>query len=195
MGKRQSYELLHILEFDPTRKRMSVIVRCLQTREILVLCKGAENFVFPLCSTGDISECNTILNSFAVQGWRTLVLAYRKLTQKELDEFNLEFNEAYNDLNNREIRLQEIYKKVESNLTLIGSTAVEDRLQEDVASTLESLRLAGIKIWILTGDKKETAIKISNSCKHFSTSMERLFATDLDTIEDIKNTLSLHFKK
>ena len=195
LGVKWRYELIHILEFDSTRKRMSVIVRCLQTQDILVLCKGAEDFVFPLCSTGDISECNTILNSFAVQGWRTLVLAYRKLTQKELDEFNLEFNEAYNDLNNREIRLQDIYKKVESNLTLIGSTAVEDRLQEDVASTLEFLRLAGIKIWVLTGDKKETAINISNSCKHFSTSMERLIATDLDKVEDITNILNLHFKR
>lgn len=195
LGEKYRYELLNILEFDPTRKRMSVIVRCLQSGAILVLCKGAEDFVFPHCSSGDIEECNRILTSFARQGWRTMVLAFRHITPLEYEQFSAEFLDAYNDLNNRDAKLQQVYAKVESNLTLIGSTAVEDRLQEDVASTLESLRLAGIKVWVLTGDKQETAINISNSCKHFSPNMHKLIVTDLDTIEDIKSALEINLQK
>lgn len=95
-------------------------------------------------------------------------------------------NEAYNDLTKREEKLKSVFEKVETNFQLIGATAVEDRLQEDVPATLEALRRAGIKIWVLTGDKKETAINISTSCKHFSSDMHKLISTDLDTDEEIK---------
>ncbi len=98
-------------------------------------------------------------------------------------------NEAYNDITKREEKLQEVFDKIESNLELIGATAVEDRLQEDVAATLQFLRQAGIKVWVLTGDKRETAINISNSCKHFSNEMHKLISTDLNTIDEIKSRL------
>ena len=79
-------------------------------------------------------------------------------------------------------------------MTLIGSTAVEDRLQEDVPNTLETLRKAGIKIWVLTGDKKETAVNISESCKHFSFDMERLYLTDFSNQDAIEKELKFHNK-
>ena len=116
------------------------------------------------------------------------------MSEAEFAAVHAELGEAYNDLNNRDARLQDIYARVEVNFTLVGSTAVEDRLQEDVASTLSSLRAAGIKIWVLTGDKRETAINISNSCKHFSPEMHKLIATELKTEDEIKSRFKLQYK-
>ena len=163
MGQMRQYELLHILEFDSTRKRMSVIFRDLQKDKIIIFCKGAETAIFKNCSTnaGDIARCNADIKRFAEQGWRTLALSFRELTQEQFTEIESTLLEAYNDLINREEKLDSAYEIIENNLELIGATAVEDKLQEDVATTLECLRRAGIKIWVLTGDKKETGDKFS----------------------------------
>ena len=102
--------------------------------------------------------------------------------------------DAYNDIVHRKEMLSKCFDEVESELDLLGATAVEDKLQEDVADTLEKLRRGGIKIWVLTGDKRETAINISNSCKHFSDSMIKLMLTDLKEPKQIQSRLE-HFKK
>lgn len=189
MGEIRKYELIQTLEFDSDRKRMSVIVRCFDTNTILVLSKGADDSIFTVCQNENIQQCSTILKEFAVNGWRTLALSYKVLSEKQLNEVNNEIEAAMNDINNREILLKAAYERVENDMTLIGSTAVEDRLQEDVAITLEALRLAGIKVWVLTGDKQETAVNISKSCKHFSPEMERLYLTGLFNEAEIKNEL------
>ena len=197
-GDQKKYELLHVLEFDSTRKRMSVILRSQQTNKLIVFCKGAEDSIFSICSKNgknNITECNQIINEFARNGWRTLALAYRYLNEEDYSNYDTLLNDAYNDLTNQEVKLKEVFEKIENNLELIGATAVEDRLQEDVASTLESLRQAGIKIWVLTGDKRETAINISNSCKHFANDMIKLISTDLDTFDDIKSRLKQQQKQ
>ena len=103
-------------------------------------------------------------------------------------------NDAYNNILERNAKISEVFESTESGLSLIGATAVEDKLQEDVAITLETIRKAGIKVWVLTGDKKETAINISHSCKHFSKNMEHLIITDLNNPDDIRNRL-IQFKK
>ena len=195
LGEMKKYELIRTLEFDSDRKRMSVIVRCFETSRILVLSKGAEDSIFNICESGNVTECGTILKEFAVNGWRTLALGYKILSEKQLDEINNEIETAMNDINNRDSSLKLAYERIESDLTLIGSTAVEDRLQEDVARTLEALRLAGIKVWVLTGDKQETAVNISQSCKHFSPEMERLYLTGFSKEEEIKDQLKNHRKK
>ena len=92
---------------------------------------------------------------------------------------------------NREKKLIKAFEDAESGLELIGASAVEDKLQEDVAITLEALRRAGIKIWVLTGDKRETAINISHSCKHFSDEMIKLPITDLTNADDIKARIEM----
>lgn len=73
-GKIKQYELMHILEFDSHRKRMSVIVKCLETQRIIVFCKGAEDSVFSKCKFGNIRECDQMISDFARNGWRTLAL-------------------------------------------------------------------------------------------------------------------------
>lgn len=189
LGEKRNYEILYTLEFDSNRKRMSVIIKCFQTGQVILFSKGAEDSILPKC-LDDITDCNESISKFARQGWRTMALAYKFLSKKEIDFYAELLKEAYNDLSDkREDTLSQLYETIESDLSLIGSTAVEDRLQDGVASTLQELRKAGIKIWVLTGDKKETALNISHSCKHFSSKMFKLILTDLSDINTILNRL------
>jgi phospholipid-translocating ATPase len=164
-NKELFYEVLHILEFDSTRKRMSVILRDLQNDQVLLLSKGAESAIFKCCSSGDIQSCDSDIESFAQKGWRTLALAFKTLDEQEYRRIAKELSVAMGDLANRKEALANVYEDIETEMELKGATAIEDKLQEGVAETLEFLRAGGIKVWVLTGDKKETAINISiNIC-------------------------------
>jgi magnesium-transporting ATPase (P-type) len=173
---------------------MSVIVKCKRTGEYILFTKGAESSIFNLCvSESSVEDCNKSIDQFAVQGWRTLAMGYKVLTDEEMHSFDTMLSDVYKDISDkREERLVEAYAKIEANLNLIGSTGIEDRLQEKVQITLSSLRKAGIKIWVLTGDKRETAINISESCKHFSPSMIKLLLTDTYEKPSIENKLNEH---
>ena len=89
----------------------------------------------------------------------------RYVSEAEKDEFMEDVNDANRDLENREAELEKVYSDFENGLTLLGATAVEDRLQDGVPKTIYDLQLAGIKIWMLTGDKLETAENIGESCQ------------------------------
>ncbi|MQL90819.1 hypothetical protein Taro_023433 [Colocasia esculenta] len=162
----RTYELLSVLEFSSARKRMSVIVRD-EEGKILLLCKGADSVMFErLAENGRIFEEETRehINEYAAAGLRTLVVAYRELDEEEYASFNKELNEAKNLLTaDRDERIDEVADKIEQNLILLGATAVEDRLQDGVPECIDKLAQAGIKIWVLTGDKMETAINIGYS--------------------------------
>ena len=194
-GQLLKYKILQSLEFDSTRKRMSIIVEDMQTNEIILFCKGAENSVLPRCSMGDIQKCKNTINTFARKGWRTLAFSFKYLTKNEYKRVEDDLNSAINDVFNREELLKKTFDMVESSLELIGATAVEDKLQEDVGDTLLNLRLAGIKIWVLTGDKIETAINISNSCKHFSEEMIKLKLCNMKNEDELKHALKVYQKK
>ena len=190
--REKKYEVLQILEFDSTRKRMSVILRDLHTNEYVLFCKGAEAAIFKKSIRGNIDECNETLKLFADQGWRTLVLSYKIISKAQYEAYEKLITEANQDFLNREKRLLEVFEEVEKDLILIGATAVEDKLQDDVESTLVALREAGIKIWVLTGDKLETAVNISYSCRHFSKKMHVFMIAEAKTIEEISQHLD-HF--
>ena len=178
------YKMLQVLEFDTTRKRMSVIVEDMQTHEIILLCKGAETSIFPRCTKGNVEQCREDIDKFARKGWRTLVISFKYLSKVEYQNIEDKLSEALSDVTNRNENLSRQFDTIESSLELIGATAVEDKLQENVADTLESLRQAGIKIWVLTGDKTETALNVSYSCKHFSNEMHIISCVDLKTPEE-----------
>ncbi|XP_056862676.1 phospholipid-transporting ATPase 10 isoform X3 [Raphanus sativus] len=157
------YKLLNVLEFNSSRKRMSVIVRDDDGR-LLLLSKGADNVMFErLAKNGRQFEAKTQehVNQYADAGLRTLILAYREVDENEYIEFNKGFNEAKSSVSeDREALIDEITDKMERDLILLGATAVEDKLQNGVPECIDKLAQAGIKIWVLTGDKMETAINI-----------------------------------
>ena len=172
---------------------MSVIVKNLKTNQIFLMSKGAETTILANSVSGDVQETNTAISKFAQQGWRTLAFAYKILTPQQYQSYNEMLISSYNDLYSREQKLAQALKQIESQLIVVGATGIEDKLQEDCAATLEKLRRGGIKIWVLTGDKRETAINISKSCKHFSNDIILLHLTDLPTSKEIESRLSQEY--
>ncbi|XP_077244046.1 putative phospholipid-transporting ATPase 9 [Tasmannia lanceolata] len=183
----RSYQLLNILEFNSTRKRMSVIVRN-QEGQLLLLSKGADSVMFErLAENGREFENETRdhLNEYADAGLRTLVLAYRELNEKEYKEFEKEFDEAKNSVSaDRDEKIDEVAEKIEKDLILLGATAVEDKLQNGVPECIDKLAQAGIKLWVLTGDKMETAINIGFACSLLRQGMRQI-VINLETPEII----------
>uniref|UniRef100_A0A667YWP1 Phospholipid-transporting ATPase n=1 Tax=Myripristis murdjan TaxID=586833 RepID=A0A667YWP1_9TELE len=171
-GKSEKYKLLHVLEFDANRRRMSVI---LQTPSGTVLfTKGAESAILPFTTSGEIEKTRLHVDEFALKGLRTLVVACRHFSPEEYIDVDRCLNAARTALQQREERLQEAFSYIERDLQLLGATGVEDKLQDKVQETIEALRLAGIKVWVLTGDKHETAVSVSLSCGHFHRTMNIL---------------------
>ncbi|PSN32447.1 hypothetical protein C0J52_17592, partial [Blattella germanica] len=175
------FEILQVLPFDSARKCMSIVLRHPTTRETILYCKGADSTILPqLAPTDDflmqqlIFRTQQHLNSYARQGLRVLVMARRTLTEAEYSEWLLKHEEAKLALENRDRRLRESFSRLETNLTLLGATGIEDRLQDGVPETINALINSGIVIWVLTGDKPETAINVAYSAKLFSPQMELL---------------------
>ncbi|KAL8224334.1 hypothetical protein R6Q57_019809 [Mikania cordata] len=173
----RTYELLNVLEFNSARKRMSVIVRD-EDGKLLLLCKGADSVMFArLAKNGREFEENTKehVNQYADAGLRTLILAYRELTEEEYKEFNEKFTKAKNSVSvDRDDLIDEATEGIEKDLILLGATAVEDKLQKGVPECIDKLAQAGIKIWVLTGDKMETAINIGFSCSLLREGMKQI---------------------
>ncbi|XP_068451591.1 phospholipid-transporting ATPase VD [Clinocottus analis] len=170
-------QLLHILPFDSNRKKMSVVVRHPLTGQVVVYTKGADSVIMDLTETTKDSEqaqeiysqirekTQNHLDSYAREGLRTLCIAKKVLEEEEYEVWLKGQLLAERSIENREELLLEAAQRLETNLTLLGTTGIVDRLQEEVPDTIEALQRAGIKVWILTGDKKETAINIAYACK------------------------------
>uniref|UniRef100_A0A8C0EP17 Phospholipid-transporting ATPase n=1 Tax=Bubo bubo TaxID=30461 RepID=A0A8C0EP17_BUBBB len=170
------YQLLHVLNFDPVRRRMSVIVRT-TTGTLLLFCKGADSSIFPRVQQEEIQQTKVHVDRNAMDGYRTLCVAFKELTQKEYDKIDRQLNEAKMALQDREEKMAKVFEDAEADMHLIGATAVEDRLQEQSAETIEALHAAGMKVWVLTGDKMETAKSTCYACRLFQTSTELLELT------------------
>ncbi|GAB0089123.1 Phospholipid-transporting ATPase [Sergentomyia squamirostris] len=187
------FEVLKILPFDSSRKCMSVILRRNGSHEITIYTKGADSSVmscltpcFPDSLEGHLREkTQQQLDLYARQGLRVLVMAKRTLTPAEYTDWAVKHKECEMTMESREKKLRDSFISIEKNLTLLGVTGIEDRLQEGVPETLSSLLSAGIVIWVLTGDKPETAINVAYSAKLFNPQMEllRLTARSRDAAE------------
>ncbi|XP_025410244.1 probable phospholipid-transporting ATPase IA isoform X2 [Sipha flava] len=163
----EHYEILNIIEFTNSRKRMSVIVRTSDSK-IKLYCKGADTAIFKCLSKIEEKYKNqTIvhLNNFARAGYRTLCFAYVNISEKFYEKWKEEYLKASCVLINREAAKNKVAEKIERKLKLIGVTAIRNKLQDHVPKTIEALMSAGIKIWLLTGDKQETAINIGLSSR------------------------------
>lgn len=178
----ETYELLHVLNFDPVRRRMSVIVRS-KTGDILLFCKGADSSIFPRVRPEEVERIRMHVERNATDGYRTMCVAYKHLTAEEYAKADADLREARLALQDREEKLMAVYNQVETDMTLIGATAVEDQLQEEAAQTMEALQGAGMKVWVLTGDKMETAKATCYACGLFKKNTELLELT-LRTLED-----------
>ena len=167
-NKTSKYRLLNVLEFTSTRKRMSIIVKDEQTKKIMVLTKGADSIIIPRLKSGQeelISKTNRFLLSYANEGLRTLLVAEKEVSQSEYDNWNAQYSTAVCQIVGREEAVGKVAEKIEKEFTLLGSTAIEDKLLDEVTEVIRDIRAANIKLWVLTGDKIETAINIGFSCE------------------------------
>lgn len=179
------FKMLEVLEFTSDRKRMSVITQ-FPNGEYWVLTKGADNMIYPLLSNSLHNEelkKETLkhLEVFGDDGLRTLTIAHRKIDEKEYFRWQERFKIASASLEEIEKRkneqpnqIDELMSEIEQNLELLGATAIEDKLQDRVPETIANLMKGGMKVWMLTGDKQETAINISYACQLMDNDMSQL---------------------
>ncbi|XP_074132376.1 phospholipid-transporting ATPase VD [Sminthopsis crassicaudata] len=173
-----TFQLLHILPFDSVRKRMSVVVRHPLSHQVVVYTKGADSVIMDLLSLASADgetlekqqkiireKTQRHLDDYAKKGLRTLCIAKKVMSDTEYAEWLKNHFLAETSIDNREQLLLESAIRLENKLTLLGATGIEDRLQEGVPEAIEALQKAGIKIWMLTGDKQETAVNIAYACK------------------------------
>ncbi|XP_054165882.1 probable phospholipid-transporting ATPase IA [Oppia nitens] len=195
LGTEEKYEILNVLDFTSDRKRMSTIVRTPEGK-IKLYIKGADSMIYDrLAETslfGDITERH--LSNFASEGLRTLCCAVVDIEENTYQEWNKRYTESQimdsgpNGMS-KEQYINEVMAKIENNLRLVGSTAIEDKLQDGVPETIDTLLKAGIHIWVLTGDKQETAINIGHSCKLLQTGMLHIVIDD-DSLDNTRDSLN-----
>ena len=171
------------------RKRMSVVIR-FPDNVVKVLVKGADTSMFSILANDNASSSSNIrhatqshLCEYSLQGLRTLVVASRDLSDAELEQWQSMYADASTSLTDRTTKLRQAAATIECNLKLLGATGIEDKLQEGVPEAIESLRQAGIKVWVLTGDKQETAISIGLSCKLLSADMQQIIINGTSEVE------------
>ncbi|XP_057205620.1 probable phospholipid-transporting ATPase IA isoform X3 [Triplophysa rosa] len=191
-GEEEKYELLHVLEFTSPRKRMSVIMRT-PSGKIRLYCKGADTVIYERLADSSRYKDITLkhLEQFATEGLRTLCFAVADISESSYQQWLEIYHRASTSLQNRALKMEESYELIEKNLQLLGATAIEDKLQDKVPETIETLMKADIKIWILTGDKQETAINIGHSCKLLTKNMGLLVINE-DTLDGTREILSHH---
>ncbi|KAJ3221416.1 hypothetical protein HK099_003538 [Clydaea vesicula] len=178
-GIEEEFEILNICEFNSTRKRMSAVVR-LPDGTIKLYIKGADTVILERLSQNNpyVDSTCVYLEEYATEGLRTLCLAVRTISEEEYSKWSVIYEKAATTINNRGDALDAAAELIEKDLMLLGATAIEDKLQDGVPETIATLALAGIKIWVLTGDRQETAINIGFSCKLITEEMSMIVCNE-----------------
>ena len=173
----QRFEKLRQIEFSSDRKRESVIVKEGSLYKLYI--KGADSIIEERLDESTpkevLEKSRYFVNLFSAQGYRTLYIAMKVFKEEEWEDFSAELEQAEMDTLHKKEKLEEIHQRIESGLTLIGSTIVEDKLQENVPEVIKELRQADIKIWMLTGDKLSTAYNIGLSCNLINKEIKTFF--------------------
>jgi len=161
------FEILNVIEFTSDRKKSSIIVK--DGDYIKLYIKGADSEMIPILHADTNphfkDQSNEFIELFSRQGYRTLMVGMKIFSIEEYKELNDRYVELSMSVDSdKQKKMDLLYKEFEKDIYLLGSTIVEDRLQDKVPETIRDLRLAGIKIWMLTGDKIDTAENIGKSC-------------------------------
>lgn len=219
-GIEREVELLANLEFTSERKRSSVILKFKgknnsgdiqmssshfididddRNDKIVLFSKGADDLIYKRLSpySNYLDDTNSHMSEFADSGLRTLCCAYKVIDPMFFKDWINRYHEAICSIDNRDEMIDQVSNEIETDLILIGATAIEDKLQDGVSDTIESLLKAKINIWVITGDKRETAINIGFACNLLSSNMipiiidskniEHLSSKLRNTLDDIEN--------
>ncbi|RNF12542.1 phospholipid-transporting ATPase 1-like protein [Trypanosoma rangeli] len=182
------YEILATLDFTPERKMMSIVLRERNKERIMLFAKGADSSInFRTMDNADIEEykrsLSLTLSDMAKYGLRTLLVATRDLTPKEFEEWNARFLDAGKVLVRRSEAVDKVCGEIEQNLRLLGATGIEDKLQEEVPETISFFLDAGVVVWMLTGDKRETAVTVAATASLCDPRNDYVLHVDVDSID------------
>lgn len=183
------YSLLILLKWN-CPLIIQVIIK--KDGKIKLYCKGADTMIFErLHPSSDKVKRETTehLNHFAGEGLRTLCLAKKDLDEEFVEKWKVKLHEAATSLDNREDKISAVYELIETDLTLVGATAIEDKLQDGVPECIANLSAANIKIWVLTGDKQETAINIGYSCQLLTDDLIEVFTIEGWECDEVEQEL------
>lgn len=196
-GERKSYEILAVNPFNADRKRMSVLLRDNSTNRFFAMCKGADNIMIPLCSlaNSEVNNINRSLLDLANMGLRTLIIAMKELNADEATSWLAHYKAAMVSIVDRDENIAQAGAELEVNMKFLGITAIEDRLQDEVPEVIADLSKAGIIIWMLTGDKLETAINIGHSCNLLLHDTVTAMLTKVQTAEEFSIRLDEEYEK
>nr|GEX16453.1 phospholipid-transporting ATPase 1-like [Tanacetum cinerariifolium] len=190
-GDRQRFNVLGMHEFDSERKRMSVILGCPDST-VKVFVKGADTTMFNVIDESMnpevVKATEAHLYSYSSVGLRTLVVGMRGLSAGEFEEWRSSYESATNALMGRARLLRKVAINLETELSILGASGIEDKLQQGVPEAIESLRMANIKVWVLTGDKQETAISIGYSSKLLTSNMKQIIINN-NSMESCERSL------
>lgn len=183
-GEETEIEVLGTFEFDSARKRASIVVRL--EGKILLLCKGADSVIIDRLNGSvfqeHLEDTKALLSKFSVAGLRTLAFGLRAFEASEWADLSARLASAQAE--RAEERAAEITDLIEKDLMLMGVTAVEDRLQDQVPEVIADFIQANIKVWMLTGDKLETAENIGYSCKLIQSDFKKLYLDSEKRLRD-----------
>ena len=168
------YKIPIQFEYTSERKSMSIIIQNqINPNDIYLFMKGADSIILDKLDKNNninklvIQNLKESLDKYSKEGLRILAVAYKRITLEELNEYQKEFIKASKNIYKKKEKLEELSKIIEKDLIFLGVTGIEDELQDEVNETLKDFSDAGIKLWVLTGDKKNTAKSIAFSCGLF----------------------------
>ena len=185
-GTIEEYTILANFPFSSETKRMGIILQNKKYGHIIFYLKGAENVMMNFVKKEYVGYIQEKTENLATKGLRTLVLTQKLISEKDFNIWFNEYSQALTSMENRKEKLRQIISKLENNLEFLCVTGVEDLLQDEVATTIDNLRNAGIKLWMLTGDKVETATCISISAG-LKAKNHKIYTLTYDQIKDEEN--------
>jgi len=179
-GKVSTYRVPEVLQFNSDRKRMSVILQ--SGGRAWCITKGADSVMEGLLHEGFPEAAKADIAKFAKTGLRVLVIAAREIDNDWLQGWLMDYQKARGIFDEtKESKIKQVIAEMEKDLRFVGLTAVEDRLQDGVPTAIETLKAAGSRLWVLTGDKTETAVEIAKACALFTAATNLVYCVDCTT--------------
>ena len=179
----EEFEVLANFPFSSDTKRMGIILKNKKHGHIIYYLKGAENVMMKFVKKEYIGYIKENAENLATKGLRTLVLTQKIISKEDFEAWNRGYQDATSSMENRKEKIAQTVSKLENNMDFLCVTGVEDLLQDDVANTIDNLRNAGMKVWMLTGDKVETATCISISAG-IKAKNQKIFTITYDSLSD-----------
>ena len=183
----KKHEILNYINFSSDRKRMSIILKD-ESNVIKIYTKGADCEILKRLSknNNNIEKINFIkskIDKYSKKGYRTLLIGYKEISKEDYEKWNNELKTYKKNIQRKKKLIEKNNNKIENELILLGGTIVEDKLQDGVPECIKELRMAGIKIWVLTGDKCDTAENIALSCNLINENQKIFRIISLDNHE------------